>query len=186
MPEGPGPTEVPANYLKILVLQVGVLSTAQVLLTHVDTTTFLCNLFPLCITHWPQKSHKLFASRRLKQLTWESKQKWMQKFKHIKDSVWISRTGTVTGRYLHFLTPELQYICQSKVHCSSNCLSKKQTKTRRLNPTHIDTPTCLLQILASIIGDFQQFPESAGASRCRGQDAPAHPLAKLCATCSWS
>ena len=99
----------------------------------------------------------------------------MQKFKHIKDSVWISRTGTVTGRYLHFLTPELQYICQSKVHCSSNCLSKKQTKTRRLNPTHIDTPTCLLQILASIIGDFQQFPESAGhgpwASQCRGQDA---------------
>ena len=69
MPEGPGPTEVPANYLKILVLQVGVLSTAQVLLTHVDTTTFPCNLFPLCITHWPQKSHKLFASRRLKQLT---------------------------------------------------------------------------------------------------------------------
>ena len=45
----PSPTELPAKYLKILVLQLVVLSSAQALLTHVDTTTFLCSqcsLFP--------------------------------------------------------------------------------------------------------------------------------------------
>ena len=94
----------------------------------------------------------------------------------------------VPGRYLHFLTPELQYINAKCIHCSCNCFRRSKQKhlviLDSIPPTLTHPRVCFnfwrdLEVSSS----FQNQPAT---SQCQGQDAPAHPLAKLCATCSSS